>query len=93
MTLSWQDEMEERKRILREQNKPSTYHGRTEAELEVPGRFAEQSKATVIGKDGAPNYPAAAQWSMTELPPEPPFGVQLHSFDIPLHSVVQEKKK
>jgi len=62
---------------------------------ETGGRFARVSEQTIIGqpKDPWPKMPKDNPWAGPDIiPPERPFNVQLHSFDVPLHSVVEKKR-
>jgi hypothetical protein len=67
---------ERRKRMLDEQE-GATYLGHTDPDLDTGGRYARQenAKAQVIAQSGPPHYPAAAEWTQTELPPEPPLSL------------------
>jgi hypothetical protein len=46
---------------------------------EMGGRFKAVHTQTVIGEQSQINYPAAAPWSMTTLPPEEPTGYDINS--------------
>jgi hypothetical protein len=61
----------------------------------LSGRHAQQQ--TVVGKTGIdpwPKLPPTSPWSGEQPGPgsERSFGVQLHSFDVPLHSVPEKKR-
>jgi hypothetical protein len=73
----------ERRRRLLEQ-RGSTYMAHTRDDLDVGGRYLQDKGcAQVISQSGAPEYPAGAEWVMTELPPEPSLGFDNPALDNP----------
>jgi hypothetical protein len=78
----------ERAEVLRNDARANTFAGRASAEAdEIRGRFAQEHKATVIGSDGAPNYPRLPEtnWVNDPVPPEEPLG-----FSVEAHEPVGE---
>jgi hypothetical protein len=71
--LSWQIEQEERRRVLREQDRPSSMMDHYTNE--VGGRFTAEGAATVVGRDNPHPYPAASPSWQIQLPDEPPLGL------------------
>ena len=81
--LSSQEEQAERRRVLEDERRlRDTYHARAQTDLETPGRFGALGKPNVVGVGAAqqwPKMPKDNPWAEDIIPPEPPFGVQLHS--------------
>jgi hypothetical protein len=70
----------EKAEILRN-DRANTYAGRAQTEAdEIQGRFAQEHKATVIGSDGAPDYPQLPEnsWTNDPVPPEEPLGIDVN---------------
>jgi hypothetical protein len=93
--LSRQEEEQERRevlendRLLREQQKASTFHQHAQAQAldTAGGRFAATGAPRVVGSTPNPSlqYPAASAAHQTELPREPSLGYSVDQLD-PLES-------
>ena len=79
--LSKQEEQQDRLEVLRNdrlvREQGSTFFAHTHND--VGGRFAAVSSPQVIGSTPNPatQYPAAADWVADQLPPEPPFPIDI----------------
>ena len=63
-------------RRVREQGSTFSQFAQSEAS-EIGGRFAANERATVVGADPVPGYPAAFQ-QRDPVPDEPPLGYRIH---------------
>jgi hypothetical protein len=90
--------VEQAKAMLKEAElkRASTLQQFAQAELETSrDRFGvAQGKPTVVGKAPVDPWPTIpGYWAEADMSPGPTFGVQLGSFDVPLSSIPQEKKR
>jgi hypothetical protein len=80
----WRETLENDRKVRERQHRDlalrgTTFHqfALTSADDEAGGRFAKLTPTTVVGQAEAARYPKASSAHMTELPPEPPFGVPI----------------
>ena len=76
----------ERRRILENDRKASTYSrvAQSEAEDLAGGRYAAMGKPSVTGSTPAIRYPAQppnSPWHHDPLPPEPPLGIDVNAME------------
>jgi hypothetical protein len=60
-----------------------TFQSRAIADADIPlGRFTEHERATVVGSEGAPNYPQGPNWAQHDpVPPEPSLGFDITAIE------------
>jgi hypothetical protein len=61
--------------------KPTTFHAIACADLGAGGRFAGQTKTTIVGAMPQANYPAASHQQTDVVPPEAPIGIDVSAVE------------
>jgi hypothetical protein len=97
MTLSRQEEMEERRQVVenerRVRKQGSTFAQFAQSDAnERRGRFDAHEKSTVIGATSVPKYPAGPAWCDADQGLEPPLGYRIDAqepLEPSLHSPAQ----
>ena len=84
MTLSRQEEMEERKSVLRNEqrlrNPGTTLNQFAQSEAaEARGRFTAHEKSTVVGASSIPKYPEGPAWCDDPTGIEPPLNLDINA--------------